>query len=420
MIVFKSFAIGAISGLLAVFFRLALEYSEEIRNVLIKFASTGGQFYWFILSALFSITIMAVAYATSGVCPNAAGSGIPHLKGYLSGHNKFESWRILIVKFIGGVLGIGSGLALGREGPTVQMGAAVAKIVGEKVAPTKVEKKILISAGAGAGLAAAFNAPMAGVFFVLEELHSSFHQVVLISAFVASVTADIVCRLLMGRLPVFHVRITHYPEIGLFPYFLLFGAVLGLLGLAFNKTLLGTSGVVRRLALKHKIGLSGLLGLIFGATAFFYPETLGTGGSLIVGTLSGKAIINQLMLFLVLRFVFTMASYSTGAPGGIFAPMLLLGVLSGAIFGSLFSGFTAASPLDLAAWSVLGMAGLFSAVVRAPITGTILILEMTGAYDLLLPIMLVSIVAYGIPELFSDKPIYEAILQRDLEQKGAA
>lgn len=417
LIVMKSFVVGLAAGLLAVCYRLALEYFEELRGLAIEYSKSSNQIYMFVLPVAFAMVITTVVYATARFCPDAGGSGIPHLKGYLSGHKRFDAWKVLWVKFIGGVLGIGSGLALGREGPTVQMGASVAKIFGDKVSETKVEKKILISAGAGAGLAAAFNAPMAGVFFVLEELHSSFHQVVLISAFVASVTADIVCRLMMGRLPVFHVKIEHYPELNLFPYFLLFGATIGLIGLVFNRALLGSSAYVERLGLRRKVVFAGVVGLIFGVVAFLKPETLGTGGGLITATLSGQVIIAQLLLFLALRFAFTLASYSTGAPGGIFAPMLLLGVLSGAIFGGIFSGFMQASPLDLAAWSVLGMAGLFSAVVRAPITGTILILEMTGAYDLLLPLMLVSIVAYGVPELFKDKPIYEALLHRDLERQ---
>lgn len=414
----KALVIGLVAGLLAVAFRHALEFSEVLRDDFVDFTLSHGGIFVVLPSLVFGLIIVFVVFMTLKFCPDAGGSGIPHLKGYMGGHNKFNAWKILLYKFLGGILGIGSGLALGREGPTVQMGAAVAKAVGDKFAPHKLEKKILISAGAGAGLAAAFNAPMAGLFFVLEELHSSFHQVVFITAFIASVTADIVCRLLMGRLPVFHVKILHYPDLGNFPYFVLFGVFIGAAGLIFNKTLLWSSDYVKALDMRRKLYFAGALGVVFGIFAPYLPITLGTGTELISNALASKVFLGHLAFFIILRFVFTMASYATGAPGGIFAPLLLLGVLSGSIFGNVLAGYTHGAAFDFAVWGVLGMAGFFSAVVRAPITGTILILEMTGAYDLLLPMMVVSIISYGIPEFFGDKPIYESLLQKSL--KGSA
>lgn len=414
----KALVIGLVSGLLAVAFRHALEFAEALRDDFIDFALSLGRLYHILPSIVFGILIVIVVFMTIRFCPDAGGSGIPHLKGYMIGKTKFNAWKILLYKFFGGVLGIGSGLALGREGPTVQMGAAVAKVVGDKFSPNKMEKKILISAGAGAGLSAAFNAPMAGLFFVLEELHSSFHQIVLITAFISSVTADIVCRLLMGRLPVFHVKILHYPELANFHYFVFFGVFIGAAGLIFNKTLLYSSDYVKTLDMRKKIYFAAAVGVVLGIFAPYLPLTLGTGTELISNALASKVFLGHLAFFLILRFVFTMGSYATGAPGGIFAPLLLLGVLSGSIFGNVLSGYTHGSAFDFAVWGVLGMAGFFSAVVRAPITGTILILEMTGAYDLLLPIMVVSIISYGIPIFFGDEPIYEALLKRSL--KGSA
>jgi CIC family chloride channel protein len=234
---------------------------------------------------------------------------------------------------------------------------------------------------------------------------------------VASVTADIVCRLIVGRLPVFHIQIARYPELSMFPYFVVLGILIGFLGLFFNKALMASSDALYRLSATKKVVFALLLGAVLGGVAFLAPESLGTGTELITNALSSQMLYQQLLIYFVLRFVFTMASYGTGAPGGIFAPLLLLGVLAGSFFGDAVSGFSAGAPFDFSVWAVLGMAGFFSAVVRAPITGTVLILEMTAAYDLLLPLMVVSIIAYGIPELFRDKPIYEALLHRDLERK---
>ncbi|MCE5335222.1 MAG: H(+)/Cl(-) exchange transporter ClcA [Desulfobacteraceae bacterium] len=411
----KGFLIGLAAGLASVAFRLALENAEKLRNTLIGFSLSTNRAY--LPALLFGVLIPAVVFVTLKYAPDASGSGIPHLKGYLGGFNSFRGWRILIVKFFGGVFGIGSGLALGREGPTVQMGAAVAKICGDRIAPNRVERKVLISAGAGAGLAAAFNAPMAGVFFVLEELHSSFNQTVLVTAFVASVTADIVCRLIMGDLPVFHVKVSSYPGVAAFPLLLMLGFFLGFLGLLFNKVLLRSSGYVQKMKLSGKILLALGIGISLGAIGLVLPDSLGMGTGLTSGVLANKVPYSLLALYFCLRFVLTMISYSTGAPGGIFAPMLLLGALAGMLFGHTFFPDAAFDP---AVWGILGMVGYFSAVVRAPITGIILILEMTSSYELLLPLMIVSLAAYSIPEYYKDEPVYEALLNQGLRRKAAA
>jgi chloride channel protein, CIC family len=230
----EGLCIGLMAGLLAVGFCLSLEWAERLRNTFLHFSVSHGYLYWLGPAILFGLLIALAVFLTSKFAPDAGGSGIPHLKGYIDGYFAFRAKRILLVKFIAGVIGIGGGLALGREGPTVQMGSAISKIMGDYIAPNRVERKILISAGAGAGLAAAFNAPLAAIFFVIEELQRSFNQIVLVTAFAACVTADVVCRVLTGELPVFHVSIAHYPTIRMAPFFLLLGVFLGFGGLLFN------------------------------------------------------------------------------------------------------------------------------------------------------------------------------------------
>ncbi|WP_051327719.1 H(+)/Cl(-) exchange transporter ClcA [Desulfatirhabdium butyrativorans] len=413
----KGLLIGLMAGLISVAFRLCLEWIDEARWYLLAFAKVHGWLSCAAIAVGMGVLIALVVVATVKYAPEAGGSGIPHLKGYLEGFYAFRAWRIILVKFFGGVIGIGSGLALGREGPTIQLGAAVAKILGDRVAPNRVERKLLISAGAGAGLAAAFNAPMAGVFFILEELQHSLNQLVLVTAFVASVTADIVCRLIMGHLPVFHVQLTSFPGIGMFPFFVVLGLFIGYLGLAFNQALLYSSKWVKSWPLRGKIALALGLGVGMGILGLVLPEVLGLGGKLTEHVLGNRVTSGMLIVYFLLRFALTMIGYSTGVPGGIFAPMLLLGALGGNFFGFCVRIVYPEASFDPTVWGVLGMVGFFAASVRAPITGTILILEMTGAYDLLLPFMIVSLCAYSIPEYYKDMPVYDALLKRDRPQK---
>ncbi|MBF0191549.1 MAG: H(+)/Cl(-) exchange transporter ClcA [Magnetococcales bacterium] len=412
----KCFWIGIVSGLMAIYFRLSLEAAEKWRNIFLLSISSMDTPFLVIPSLLCGLTTIIVIYVTLKIEPDSSGSGIPHLKGYLEGFNRFRAWRILLMKFMGGIVGIGSGLALGREGPTVQMGAAIGKIFGDYLSSNQTEHKILISAGAGAGLSAAFNAPLAGVFFVLEELYKDFNQATLVAAFVACITADLVCHLLINATPVLNVNIHTSFGIDMLPILMVFGVFIGFLGLLFNKVLLASSIHTQHFSLPKKILLGGLVGIVLGGTGLIFPECLGTGAELTLNILNHTMEVDKLALFFILRFVFTILSYNTGAPGGIFTPMLLLGVLSGSFFGYL-AQFVYPNLTDLSVWGILGMAGYFSAVVRAPITGTILILEMTSSYELLLPLMIVSIISYGIPEFFSNKPIYEALLQKDLSKR---
>ncbi len=413
----KGLCVGIFSGLIAVAFRLSLEAAEKFRETLISFSQT-HTYYLIIPALVFSVCIGLSLFMLFKIAPEASGSGIPHLKGCLKGFYPFRAWQVIGVKFIGGVLGIGSGLALGREGPTIQMGGAVGKILGDYLSSQEIERKMLISAGAGAGLSAAFNAPLAGVFFVLEELGNNFNAFGLVTALVACVVADVICRLITGQVPVFHIAVSYYPEIGMFPIFLILGVVLGFLGLLFNKSLIAFLDFFQKFNPSKKIFIGILIGIFCGIICFIIPEILGTGTDLIKDVLNKKIGLYPVMIFLAIRFFFTMISYSTGAPGGIFAPLLLIGALGGSLFGYMMLMIYPAISFNFSVWGVLGMAGCFSAIVRAPITGIILILEMTNEYYLLLPLMIVSIMSYSIPEFFKEPPIYEALLDRDLKRQG--
>ncbi len=414
-IVPRAMLVGVLAGLVASGFRLILEASDRARDALFE-AAHGMPRPWGLL------LVLAVCGTGAGsalwlvrrFAPETSGSGIPHLKSVLHRLRGMNWRRVLLVKFASGTLGIGSGLALGREGPTVQMGGAVGQMVSGWLRSSARERHILIAAGAGAGLAAAFNAPLAGVVFVLEELRRDFAPGALTGAFVASVTADVVVRLLTGQSPVFHVASPPVPPLSCLPLFLILGVTAGLLGVVFNRGLLGSLRLFERTS-RWPLGLpAALVGIAVGMIGWFAPQAIGGGGPLVQDTLNGRIGLQALSAFLLLRFVLTMVSYGTGAAGGIFAPLLVLGAQAGLLVGLMGQAVFPSAAGFGTSFAVVGMAALFTAIVRAPLTGIVLILEMTSSYPLMLPLLAACFTAYALADMLHDRPIYEALLERDL------
>jgi chloride channel protein, CIC family len=408
----KALVIGLVAGVIASAFRRALQWSELHRIA------------W--LHRLPGAESLAVALAVgalgSGIglwlvrrfAPEAAGSGIPHLKSVVLGEKELHWKRVLPVKFFAGLFGIGGGLALGREGPTIQMGGATGLMVSSwfRVRGGQGERKALISAGAGAGLAAAFNAPLAGVIFVLEELHGSFTPVIFVAAFLASVTADVVCRILTGNTPVFGLHGMPAPSLSSLPVALVLGILAGFGGILFNRCLLRSLDLFDRLRTWPPFAVGALAGGILGLAAWIYPEVSGSGAVLADQAFSGGIAIRWLLVLLAARFLLTMVSYGSGAAGGIFAPLLVLGALGGLGVGMIAH---AAAPAWVAypeVFAVLGMGALLTSIVRAPLTGIVLMIELTGSYDFMLPLLVSCFAAYGVAEALNDAPIYEALRER--------
>jgi CIC family chloride channel protein len=407
--------VGLLAGLTAAAFRLALEATDRWRNSLFRAAHALPGPWGFLLAVAVCATAAGAAlWLVRRFAPETAGSGIPHLKAVLHRLRGMKWRRVLLVKFASGTLGIGAGLALGREGPTVQMGGALGQLVSGWLDSNARERHILIAAGAGAGLAAAFNAPLAGVIFVLEELRRDFAPGALTGAFVSSVTADVVVRLLTGQSPVFHVQNPPVPPLTTLPLFLILGVCAGLLGIVFNRTLLGSLRLFERIS-RWPFGLpAALVGAVIGGIGWFLPDTLGGGGPMVQAILSGKMAIHAIAALLLLRFVMTMGSYGTGTAGGIFAPLLVLGAQAGLLVGMVGQTAFPSATGYATSFAVVGMAALFTAIVRAPLTGIVLLLEMTSSYPLMLPLLAACFTAYAIADLLHDRPIYEALLERDL------
>lgn len=412
--------VGLIAGLIAVGFRQALFFAERSRDALLIRMHSHPVWGWAILPLIGLVGGCAAGLLVQKLSPEAAGSGIPAVKGVLIRVRQMHWGRLLPVKFIGGVIGIGAGLSLGREGPTVQMGAAVGQAVGQLLRTHRRTLPQLISCGAGAGLAAAFNAPLAGFIFVLEELQRELSALTYGGTLVATVTAAAVTAALAGQTPSFHMRgIPHLP-LSAFPLVMLLGALGGVAGVAFNQSLLAAQRGMDWVSGRWRWVLPGAAGVVVGLAAWWFPEAIGGGHGVAERLLTGKLdmAIAALTTLLVIKFALTVLSYATGAPGGIFAPMLLMGALLGALLGRVCTLVAPGWRGDVSAFSVLGMAAFFAASVRAPLTGIVLILEMTANQEQLFALCVTCLIAYLVAERLRDRPIYEALLEADLLRRG--
>lgn len=412
----EGLAVGLGAGLSISVFRYLLAGSEILRPVIyhnLREALAEGQWQWL---ALYILSFIIIAYLLKLIVarePMCTGSGIPQIKGILQGDMSMRWFSVLWSKIIGGVLAIGAGMSLGREGPSVQIGACVGQGLSQTSRRTRFESRILMTAGAGAGLAAAFNAPLAGVIFGLEEMQKTISPALLLTGITASITAATVTEVVFGMSPVFSMGYLLPLPLNLFDVLVAAGIVIGLLGRLFNIALayslntysrLGLSGMKKPLV---PLTLAGILG-------FVLPEILGGGNLLVDSLVVTDYTIGFLCLLFVGKFLFTMICFGSGVPGGIFLPMLVLGAAGGAVLAKLLVLAGLLPAMYYADIIVFGMAAYFSAVVKSPVTGSILILEMTGSFQHMLALLVVSLTAYVISDLTGGRPVYDELLDRAL------
>ena len=409
-LILEGVAVGILSGLVVVLFRLLLEHGEDLRQRILALAAGHP---WGVLFWLFGLALAAVI-----VClllrwePYISGSGIPQVEAEMLGLADPCWWRVLLAKISGGLLSVGCGLSLGREGPSIQLGAMAAKGFSRLAGRSRTEERILLTCGAGAGLAAAFNAPFAGVLFALEEIHKNFTPEILLSAMSSAIAADFVSRNVFGLAPVFNLQTPALMPLGSYWHMILLGLLLGALGVVYNRTIALAQDLYQHIPTRLLRLL--LPFLTAGALGFLFPAVLGGGHQLVQEISAGSWLPAMLCLLFVVKFLFSMLSFGSGAPGGIFLPLLVLGALIGAVYYYAAATFLPLPEGALANFIILGMAGYFSAIVRAPITGIILISEMTGSFSHLLTLSIVSLCAYLVPDLLHCPPIYDQLRHRML------
>ena len=412
----EGLAVGPGAGISISVFRYLLAGSEILRPVIyhnLREALADGQWQWL---ALYILSFIIIAYLLKLIVarePMCTGSGIPQIKGILQGDMSMRWFSVLWSKIIGGVLAIGAGMSLGREGPSVQIGACVGQGLSQTSRRTGFESRILMTAGAGAGLAAAFNAPLAGVIFGLEEMQKTISPALLLTGITASITAATVTEVVFGMSPVFSMGYLLPLPLNLFDVLVAAGIVIGLLGRLFNIALAYSLNTYSRL------GLSGmkkpLVPLVLaGILGFVLPEILGGGNLLVDSLVVTDYTIGFLCLLFVGKFLFTMICFGSGVPGGIFLPMLVLGAAGGAVLAKLLVLAGLLPAMYYADIIVFGMAAYFSSVVKSPVTGSILILEMTGSFQHMLALLVVSLTAYVISDLTGGRPVYDELLDRAL------
>lgn len=398
--IWQAILVGLLSGALVVLFRLGINK---------VFAFEMSYVYPHPILFLLAITLAGLL---SGIlvfklAPETSGSGIPYVKSVLLRTGKLIRIRTIFVKFFAGVLAIGSGLSLGREGPSVQLGAGAGSLVGAISGLKGNNRNKLIVAGAGAAIGATFNAPIAGAIFILEELLHKFSPSILFPALVATVTAATFSRYYLGQNPAFNISL---PSIEInFPILIIcviLGILCGVLGVLFSKTIFFLNKVYSRINVPNYVK-PALAGFVTGLLGLIIPYILSSGNNVVEILLQNHFPILIVCLIFVAKFFITPICFSSGAAGGIFLPMLMLGAFLGYIAGFLANVVT---EVNIVAISALGMAGFLSSVARTPITAVVMVFEMTGGYECILPLMLVSAIADITAEKLNHKPIYATLV----------
>jgi CIC family chloride channel protein len=411
-------ALGALVGLVASAFHIVLDNAAALRDAVVAWSHSVPRIGWLAPVCFAAIAAFVARWLVRRFAPEASGSGVQHVEAVIRGEARPMRAAVLPVKFVGGVLALGSGLALGREGPTVQMGATLGHLTAHGFKLRPADARALLAAGAGAGLATAFNAPLAGAIFVFEELVRRFELRIAVATLAACSAALAVMRGLVGNQLVFSVPAF---EVELFPgylLFLVFGGLVGLVGVGYNRMIVMALDVADR---AHRLApetRAAVVAAAVGLIAYFAPWLVGGGETLVQGVLDGGQSAAALAFLLAVRLLLGPLSYAPGLPGGLFAPLLVVGAAFGALFGLAAEAAVPLLTTPMAGFAAVGMGALFTAVVRAPVTGITLVVEMTGETSLFVPLLTACAAAAAVPTALGAAPIYDSLSDRDRARRS--
>lgn len=405
LFVLLTLVVGVLAGLSAVLFTLTI---EEVSRLLFGFEPSPGR--RLLVPAAMSLVAGGLLYF---VFPDVRGSGVPQTKAAFHLRNGAIPARVPVGKFITGVLCVGAGHSMGREGPSVQIGAGLASVVGRWLALSPARVRDLVPVGAAGALAAAFNTPVAAVLFALEEIIGDLNARLLGSAVAASVASVIVARTILGDDPFFHVpayEIAHPAEIGAY-------AALGIIGggisAVFCRTLLRCRAWCMRLPPRTQLLQPAVGGLLVGVLLVYEPAVAGVGYDYVDQALNGEMVFSTMALLCALKVIATIISYVSGNAGGIFAPTLFIGAMAGGAVGALvnqYAPFTTGAP---GAYALVGMGAVFAGIIRAPMTSVFMIFEMTQDHKILVPLMVANMLSLLVSRRFQRQPVYAALLAQD-------
>jgi chloride channel protein, CIC family len=400
-----SLLIGALAGLTVVAF---IVLTERLGMRIYPVGSPGWR------RALMPVAgSLAMGYLLYRYFPDARGSGVPQTKAALYARDGNISLRTVLGKFGCTAATLASGIPLGREGPSVQVGAGIASVLGRWLGLGPEKVKALIPVGAAAAVAAAFNTPMAAVLFALEEVVGDLHAPVLGSVVLASATSWAVLRLLLGNNPLFHVpqyALVHPLELGIYA---VLGVAGGFLSVAFTKLLLMMRKRFLLLPRSTRWWHPVVGGVLVGVMGWFVPQVLGVGYSYVGDALDGTMALKLMVLLVVLKLFAITTCYASGNAGGIFGPALFLGAMLGGAVGTVAHRLLPAYTAAPGAYALVGMGALFAGIVRAPMTSVLMIFEMTRDYAVIVPLMIANLASLFISSTFQKDPIYEALAHQD-------
>ena len=407
---------GAITGFVGGAFRWLLVRADSLRLEIVSWSHELGGAGWLIPVAVSAVSAGLAACIATRV-PLAAGSGIQHVEAVQRGESAAPPVTVVPARFVGGIVSIGlGGLVLGREGPTVHIGAAIGAWCAKVVRATGDEVRAMQSVVSGAGLAVAFNAPIGGGLFCLEEITHSVRMRYVLWTMASVSIAVMASRVVLGDHADFQMADVPEPPFASLPVFAVFSLFVALLGIAYSRLITafldGFDALTRIPGPLKAAGIGALIGIALTIDA----DLVGGGDAVTQGVLAGqKLTFLVVVLLLVVRFVAGPLSYAAATPGGLFAPMLALGALSGLIFARALDVVWPGMGTELApALMLVGMATLFTAVVRAPLTGAVLVMEMTGATSVAVAMLAAGAVAMIVAQLFKAPPIYDVLRERML------
>jgi CIC family chloride channel protein len=345
--------------------------------------------------------------------PGARGSGIPQTKVALFLHRGYIGLSTVLGKFMCSSISLASGIALGREGPAVHLGAGIASVLGRRLGLGPRRVQALVPVGTAAALAAAFNTPISAVLFTLEEILGDLHASVLGSVVISAATSWAVLHMLLGDEPLFHVpayQLVHPLELGIYA---LLGVVGGLVSVAFVRLLLRLRQGFRGLPARTQWLQPAAGGLVVGLIGWFVPDVLGVGYAHVGDALNGKMVLGVMGLLLALKIVATATCYSSGNAGGIFGPSLFIGAMLGGVVGSVAHGLLPDVTGSPGAYALVGMGTAFAGIIRAPMTSVIMIFEITRDYSIIVPLMIANLLSYFISQRLQPAPVYDALLHQE-------
>ncbi|MBD2418263.1 chloride channel protein [Anabaena cylindrica FACHB-243] len=365
---------------------------------------------WLTLPIIGMVFGFLAGWLVQRLAPEAAGSGIPQVKATLANIPMKLSWRVALIKLLSTIISLGSGITLGRQGPTVQIGAGLAAGMSRWVPTSPEHRRQMIAAGAGAGLAAAFNAPIAGVLFIIEELLQDLSGLTLGTAIIASFIGGVISRLLGGGSLQLNLQLMEYSSsfsLLEIPVFLILGVLAGLLGALFNQGLVFSIKVYRRLHVSLPLRVA-LAGFVSGLIVALLPESYRDNTGLREYMITSEANLPFAAIAFIAQFILTLIAFGSGAPGGLFAPSLILGSCLGHLVG--VCEFHLWGLGSLTTYALAGMGGFFSAVSKVPMTAIVIVFEMTTDFNLVLPLMIVSVTSYLVADKVVPGSLYDKLL----------